>query len=42
MISKERTVCDPNCHANPHCGLLATVEDGRIIAVDPAEYPVPG
>ncbi len=42
MISRERTVCDPNCHANPHCGLSATVEDGRITAVDPAEYPVPG
>ena len=42
MISKERTVCDPNCHANPHCGLSVTIEDGRITAVDPADYPVPG
>ena len=41
-ILKERTVCDPNCHANPKCGLSATVEDGRIIAVEPADYPVPG
>lgn len=36
-----RTVCDPNCHANPHCGLNATVEDGKVIAVEPANYPVP-
>lgn len=37
-----RTVCDPNCHANPKCGLEASVRDGRIIAVEPAEYPIPG
>lgn len=36
-----RTVCDPNCHANPKCGLTATIEDGRIIAVDTADYPTP-
>jgi len=42
MISKARTVCDPNCHANPHCGLSVTIEAGRITAVDPADYPVPG
>lgn len=42
MAHTERTVCDPNCHANPHCGLSATIEDGRITAVDPASYPVPG
>ena len=33
MISKERTVCDPNCHANPKCGLSATVENGRIVEI---------
>ncbi len=37
-----RTVCDPNCHANPKCGLSATVDDGRIIAIAPADYPVSG
>jgi molybdopterin-containing oxidoreductase family molybdopterin binding subunit len=42
MTITARTVCDPNCHANPKCGLEATVEDGRIIAVEPASYPVPG
>ena len=42
MAYTERSVCDPNCHANPKCGLAATVEDGKIIAVGPAEYPVEG
>ena len=36
-----RTVCDPNCHANPKCGLETTVENGKVIAVDTASYPVP-
>ena len=42
MTTKERTVCDPNCHANPKCGLSVTIDEGRITSVDPAEYPVPG
>ncbi|MEM7018996.1 MAG: molybdopterin-dependent oxidoreductase [Pseudomonadota bacterium] len=42
MISKQRTVCDPNCHANPKCGLSATIDNGKIIAVAPADYPVRG
>lgn len=41
-MKQVRTVCDPNCHANPKCGLSATVDDGRIIAIAPADYPVPG
>lgn len=41
-MHKARSVCDPNCHAKPKCGVTATIEDGKIIAVDPAEYPVPG
>jgi molybdopterin-containing oxidoreductase family molybdopterin binding subunit len=42
VIRQERTVCDPNCHAAPKCGLNATVEDERIVAVEPADYPIPG
>ncbi|MEM1402101.1 MAG: molybdopterin-dependent oxidoreductase [Pseudomonadota bacterium] len=42
MKSMHRTVCDPNCHADPKCGITATVEDDRIIAVTAAEYPVDG
>ena len=38
---KARTVCDPNCHANPKCGLIATIENDKVIAVDTADYPVP-
>ncbi|MEM1435514.1 MAG: molybdopterin-dependent oxidoreductase [Pseudomonadota bacterium] len=41
-LTKQRTVCDPNCHANPKCGLSATLDDGRIIAIEPADYPVSG
>ena len=37
-----RTVCDPNCHANPKCGITATITDGRITAVRAADYPVTG
>lgn len=36
-----RTVCDPNCHANPRCGILARVEDGRIIGIEAAPFPRP-
>jgi molybdopterin-containing oxidoreductase family molybdopterin binding subunit len=39
---KERTVCDPNCHADPKCGLIATIREGRITEVKGANYPVPG
>ncbi|MDG2277833.1 MAG: molybdopterin-dependent oxidoreductase [Pseudomonadales bacterium] len=42
MTTNVRTVCDPNCHANPKCGIAASVHNGRIIAVAPADYPVPG
>ena len=42
MSHQARTVCDPNCHANPKCGIAATIEDDKIIAIGPAEYPVPG
>jgi molybdopterin-containing oxidoreductase family molybdopterin binding subunit len=42
MALKHRTVCDPNCHANPKCGLSATVDNGKIIAVGPADYPISG
>lgn len=38
----ERTVCDPNCHADPRCGISALVEDGKITEVHAADYPVPG
>jgi len=36
-----RTVCDPNCHASPRCGILARVEDGRISQIEPASFPRP-
>ncbi len=36
-----RTVCDPNCHANPRCGILAHVEGGRIVRIEAASYPRP-
>ncbi|HYB73290.1 MAG TPA: molybdopterin-dependent oxidoreductase [Candidatus Sulfotelmatobacter sp.] len=36
-----RTVCDPNCHANPRCGILAHVEDGRIVRIEAADFPRP-
>ncbi len=42
MTHKERSVCDPNCHANPKCGLSVTIDDGKITSVNAAEYPVPG
>ncbi|MBI3013519.1 MAG: molybdopterin-dependent oxidoreductase [Candidatus Tectomicrobia bacterium] len=34
-----RTVCDPNCHASPRCGILARVEDGRISQIEAAPFP---
>lgn len=40
MSQFARTVCDPNCHADPKCGLKATIDDGKIIAVTAADYPV--
>ena len=36
-----RTVCDPNCHANPRCGISAHVEDGRITRIEPGSFPFP-
>ena len=36
-----RTVCDPNCHATPRCGILAHVEDGRIVRIEPGSFPLP-
>jgi molybdopterin-containing oxidoreductase family molybdopterin binding subunit len=36
-----RTVCDPNCHANPRCGITAHVEDGRIVKVEPGGFSLP-
>ena len=42
MAYKDRSVCDPNCHANPKCGLSVTVQDGKITSVGAADYPVPG
>ena len=36
-----RTVCDPNCHANPRCGILACVEDGRIVRIEAGSFPRP-
>lgn len=35
------TVCDPNCHANPRCGITASVENGRIIKIEPGAFPLP-
>ncbi|MEM9878144.1 MAG: molybdopterin-dependent oxidoreductase [Pseudomonadota bacterium] len=42
MRTVKRTVCDPNCHANPKCGISATIEDGRITSIGAAKYPKPG
>ena len=36
-----RTVCDPNCHANPRCGITAHVENGRITSIEPGPFPLP-
>ncbi len=36
-----RTVCDPNCHANPRCGIAAHVENERIVKIEPGAFPLP-
>ena len=36
-----RTVCDPNCHASPRCGITAHVEAGRITKIEPGTFPLP-
>ncbi len=36
-----RTVCDPNCHANPRCGINAHVANGRIVKIEPGAFPLP-
>lgn len=36
-----RTVCDPNCHASPRCGIMAHVVDGRITRIEPGSFPLP-
>ena len=36
-----RTVCDPNCHASPRCGITAHVQAGRITAIEPGRFPHP-
>ncbi|MGE5303392.1 MAG: molybdopterin-containing oxidoreductase family protein [Alphaproteobacteria bacterium] len=36
-----RTVCDPNCHANPRCGITAHVEGGRITRIEAGSFPLP-
>jgi len=36
-----RTVCDPNCHATPRCGILAHVENERIVRIEPGSFPLP-
>ena len=35
-----RTVCDPNCHASPRCGIAAHVENGRITKIEPGSFPL--
>ena len=35
-----RTVCDPNCHASPRCGIEAHVVDGRIDKIEAGRFPV--
>ena len=35
-----RTVCDPNCHASPRCGINAYVSDGRIVKIEPGLFPL--
>ncbi|HMA81143.1 MAG TPA: molybdopterin-dependent oxidoreductase, partial [Candidatus Binatia bacterium] len=36
-----RTVCDPNCHASPRCGITAQVEEGRITKIEAGSFPLP-
>ena len=33
-----RTVCDPNCHANPRCGIAAHVANGRITKIEAGSF----
>ena len=40
-ITTNRTVCYRNCHANPRCGILAYVENGRIVRIEPGSFPQP-
>ncbi|MEO1730276.1 MAG: molybdopterin-dependent oxidoreductase [Pseudomonadota bacterium] len=42
MSETGRTVCDPNCHADPKCGLAVTIDDGKVTGVSAAQYPIPG
>ena len=35
-----RTVCDPNCHASPRCGITAHVVDGRIDKIEAGRFPL--
>jgi len=35
-----RTVCDPNCHASPRCGIDAHVLDGRIAKIEAGRFPL--
>jgi anaerobic selenocysteine-containing dehydrogenase len=39
--TRVRTVCDPNCHANPRCGVTAHVEEGRITRIEAGSFPLP-
>ena len=36
-----RTVCDPNCHASPRCGIDAHILDGRISKIEAGRFPLP-
>src|SRR5512141_3193970 len=36
-----RTVCDPNCHASPRCGIDAHVVNGRIEKIEAGRFPLP-
>jgi len=36
-----RTVCDPNCHANPRCGISAHVQADRITRIEAGYFPLP-
>lgn len=32
-------MCDPNCGANPKCGIIAHVTNGKIVKIEPASFP---
>jgi len=36
-----RTVCDPNCHASPRCGIDAHIVDGRLEKIEAGRFPLP-